>query len=109
MPLKLFCFSLKKIIGTIVFCGRQGLALRGKEDSGPLKDEDASKRNPGNFRALLLARMEYDLELKSYMESASLNAQYTSPRIQNELITLCGGYVKVGPPPMPRSAILCRT
>ena len=43
--------KLTSIIKTVIFCGRQELALRGKDDSGSvLQQSDAA--NDGNFRSL---------------------------------------------------------
>nr|XP_042901337.1 uncharacterized protein LOC122269951 [Parasteatoda tepidariorum] len=43
---------LVPIVETLIFCGRQELALRGTKDSGPLNlDSDEPIINDGNFRA----------------------------------------------------------
>ena len=47
-----------------------------------------------NFVALLEFRSECDEALKSHLESSSANARYTSHRIQNELIDLCGNQLQ---------------
>ncbi|CAN7949378.1 unnamed protein product, partial [Ixodes hexagonus] len=44
--------KLMSIIEVILFCGRQGIALRGHRDVGPLTLEDPLE-NDGNFRALV--------------------------------------------------------
>ncbi|XP_022170907.1 uncharacterized protein LOC111034148 [Myzus persicae] len=41
------------IIETIILCGRQEIAFRGTNDSGPLSSKDVEpEQNDGNFRAL---------------------------------------------------------
>lgn len=69
---------LVSIIGAVIVCGRQNLALRGKT-------EDRS-----NFRALLNYRAEKDDLLREHIASAPKHATYMSPEIQNEFIFLCG-------------------
>jgi len=44
--------KLVPIIETIIFCGRQEVALRGDNDSGPIFSCSADN-NDGNFRSLL--------------------------------------------------------
>ena len=63
---------------TLILCGRQNLAIRGK-------DEENS-----NFMELLNFRAETDKELEEHLANAPANARYTSHRNQNELIQICG-------------------
>ncbi|CAN7945746.1 unnamed protein product, partial [Ixodes hexagonus] len=44
--------KLMSIIEVVLFCGRQGIALRGHRDAGPLTLQDPLE-NDGNFRALV--------------------------------------------------------
>ena len=81
--------ALLPIVKTVLFCGRQGLALRGHDESGDIVTHN--NHNDGNFRALLRFRIDAgDAELCSHLNAAARNAQYTSPSIQNELI-ICAG------------------
>lgn len=48
---------MRSIIETILFCGRQEIALRGHQDSGLLQLEEPTE-NDGNFRALLCFRAQ---------------------------------------------------
>ncbi|XP_060133298.1 52 kDa repressor of the inhibitor of the protein kinase-like [Zootoca vivipara] len=74
---------LSSIISCIIFCGTHDLPLRGKEG-----DE-------GVFFDLLNLRIDCgDEKLKSHLEKCQKNAIYTSPKIQNEIIKLCGQVVK---------------
>lgn len=48
--------KIQPIIKTIILCGRQGIALRGHRDSGPIDLQHST--NDGNFRTLLRFRVE---------------------------------------------------
>ena len=86
--------KLKSIAATIIFCGRQALALRGHRDDGPvLLSETMIGR--GNFQALLQFRIDAgDEVLKHHLETADRNAVYTSKEVQNEMITICGDIIR---------------
>lgn len=78
------------IIETIIFCGRQELPYRGHKDYGRLSLNEP-ENNDGNFRAVLRFRARSgDDILKSHILSSSTEQMYTSPLIQNEIITLIG-------------------
>ncbi|XP_067324481.1 52 kDa repressor of the inhibitor of the protein kinase-like [Anolis sagrei] len=82
--------KLLPIVETIVLCGQQELALRGNNDSGPITCDEPLDKD-GNFRALLRFHARSgDNNLKGHLETAALNAQYTTPQIQDELIEICG-------------------
>lgn len=49
--------KLCSVVETILFCGRQEIALRGKVDSGQVMEQDIGV-NDGNFCALLRFRAE---------------------------------------------------
>ena len=74
---------LKSLVECILFCGRQGLALREHRD-----DYTASKvdHNRENFLELVAFRALNDNVLAEHLKDASKNAIYTSKTIQNELI-----------------------
>ena len=85
---------LKSIVETVIFCGRQGIALRGHRDDWK-HIEEAPQSNPGNFLALLRFRVESgDSVLAHHLASAGANALYTSKTTQNELIGICGGIIR---------------
>ena len=67
---------------TLILCGRQNLAIRGKDDEN------------SNFMELLNFRAETDKELEEHLANAPANARYTSHRIQNELIQICGDQIR---------------
>ena len=76
---------LHSIISCIIYCGRQNIALRGHVES------TAGEKNPGNFLALLKFRADAgDEVLVNHFNEASNRAKYTSPTIQNELISIIG-------------------
>ena len=92
--------KIKSIAQTIIFCGRQGIALRGHRDDWKHLAE-TPHANPGNFIALLRFRAESgDQVLADHLGTAPNNALYTSKTIQNEIIGICGSII--------RSAILGR-
>ena len=84
--------KLKSIAETVIFCGRQGIALRGHRDDWK-HVEESSEVNPGNFISLLYFRVQSgDQVLANHLQSGGhrRNALYTSKTIQNELIDICG-------------------
>lgn len=85
--------KLGPIIKTIIFCGRNGLPLRGHRDWGQISGTNESKEDnhhDGNFRQLLKFRIDAGDEiLKEHIESSANNALYMSPKKQNEIINAC--------------------
>ncbi|XP_044170439.1 zinc finger MYM-type protein 1-like [Acropora millepora] len=80
---------LHSIISCIVFCGRQNIALRGHVESTD------GENNAGNFLALLKFRADAgDEVLANHFSQATNRAKYTSPTIQNELISILGEQVR---------------
>lgn len=73
---------LGAIIDVIVLCGQQNIALRGH-----------SEKN-SNFLSLLQFRAKTDPVLASHLQNSDTRAKYTSPRIQNELIEICGNVLR---------------
>lgn len=87
---------MKCIAETVMFCGRQGIALRGHRDDWK-HIKDAPDENPGNFLALLQFRIQSgDTLLAEHLQSADQhrNALYTSKTIQNEVIDICGNIIR---------------
>ena len=77
--------KLKSILKTIIFCGRQMIPLRGH------REQPGVNINPGNFRALLDFRVDSgDTVLANHFKTGAQNSQYTSPQIQNDLISCTG-------------------
>ena len=82
--------ALKSIVECIIFCGKQGISFRGHRDD---YTADPST-NKGNFLALLEFRARTDATLQDFITNAPRNACYTSKTIQNDIIELCGNYVR---------------
>lgn len=91
---------LVPIIKSILFLGRQNIALRGHRDDGQLLSKNISSdfssynesiTNQGNFRELLKFRIDDgDKNLEHHLMSTSKNATYISYNIQNNLIQCIG-------------------
>lgn len=94
---------LKPIIESILFLGRQNIALRGHRDDGKLHCDSFSLTerieepliNEGNFRELLRYRVNSgDTQLENHLKNSSSNATYISKSTQNELIACCAEEIK---------------
>ena len=81
---------LVDMVEAILFCGRQGLALQGKNDDQTVADP---VKNRGNFLALLDLIAKYDNELKNHLAYGTRNQKCTSKTTQNELINIVGEYL----------------
>ena len=69
---------MTSIIGAVVLCGRQNIALRGKTEYR------------SNFKTILNYRAEKDDVLSVHLVTAPKHAKYLSPKVQNEFISLSG-------------------
>ena len=78
--------ALASIIRSLIFCGKQNIALGGHRES---QDSD---KNRGNFLALLadFRGQAGDEVLANHLRTCSRNATYASPTIQNDVITIIG-------------------
>lgn len=86
--------NLTPVITTVIWCGRQGVALRGHRDGGRIDLSREPVENEGNFKALLRLRAcNGDDSLKSHLEECGANATYTSWRTQNEIISACNSII----------------
>ena len=82
--------KLMSILKAIVFCGKQVISLRGHCEHG-----GGPNTNIGNFRALLEFRIDAgDSVLADHFKTVAQNAQYTSPQIQNDLISCTGERIR---------------
>ena len=85
---------LVPIIETILFFGRQELAFRGHRGESAKLNIAEPNENDGNFRAALRLRLRAgDSVLKEHLMSSGANAKYLSPKIQNEIINICGSMI----------------
>lgn len=73
---------LHAIVDTVILCGRQNLPLRGHEEER------------GNFVALLHYQADHNALLAEHLKKGDPRTKYTSNKIQNELIDICGNEIK---------------
>ena len=88
--------KLESIFKTVAFCGRQNIALRGHRDSiTDLEKDQLEAINHGNFWALLNFRVDAgDVVLEEHLAHSARNATYTSPSIQNQLISVLADQIR---------------
>ena len=79
------CKRFAAIIDCILLCGQQNIALRGHRDS----NSQVQVSNKGNFKAILQFRALGDQLHREHLVNGRMNGQYTSPRTQNEIISIC--------------------
>ena len=87
--------KLCSITEIIISCGWQNITLRGNCDSGSdMEGVQAASTNHGNFCALLNFRISAgDTILGDHFQGTARNATYTSPNIQNQLISILGEHI----------------
>lgn len=86
---------VESLFSIVMFCGKQGLPLRGHRDDCIVWDrEDTVNANQGNFLELVRFRAETDEVLRKHLANAPRNARYTSKTIQNDLINIIGGHIQ---------------
>ncbi|CAC5384165.1 unnamed protein product [Mytilus coruscus] len=73
---------LSQIIDVLILCGRQNIAIRGYT---PEKS---------NLMAILCHTAKQDEILKSHLDNQFAKFKFTSPDIQNEILTMCGEIVR---------------
>lgn len=78
---------IKSVAEALLFCSLQEIALRGH-------DESSSSINQGNFKALMSLIAKHDSIVRERLQHGPLNAQYTSPDIQNTLLRIMGDMVR---------------
>ena len=79
--------GLLAIIDTIIKLAMRGVALRGDWV------KKCGKEN-GNFIFFLNWKSEFDKNLNDHLQYSPGNAKFTSPRIQNEIISLCESIIR---------------
>ena len=81
--------GLLSIIDIVISLGLRGIPLRGHNWDKVEKEED------GNFTFFLKWKSNYDANLhERHLTNASKNSKYTSPQIQNEIISLCDAWTR---------------
>ena len=82
---------LRSIVSSVIFCGKQNIALRGHMESST----DNNSKNRGNFLALLDFRAEGGDEIiAKHLRECARNATYTSATIQNDIIAITMEYLR---------------
>ena len=81
--------KLIPIVGTVILCGRQNIALRGHRDDSQYYD--IANNNPGNFQDILqfLLCFGKNSVFEDHLQNAPKSATYRSKTIQNEIIAIC--------------------
>lgn len=75
--------ELGSILKTIIYCGTHDLSLRGKLSES------------GNFEDLLNFRVDSgDKILENHLKTHTGKSKYTSHRVQNDLISICGSIIQ---------------
>ena len=80
---------LSTIIGAILTCGRQNIALRGHRDDSQYYIEDDTT-NPGNFIEIVKYGARCGNIMDEMFKDCPSNQTYRSKTIQNEIIEICG-------------------
>ena len=78
---------MTRVTDAIIYLTRQGLALRGD-------DENEELCNRGNFLELLSLLSTADSDFGEHFRTLPSNAKYTSPDIQNELISIAASQIR---------------
>ena len=88
--------TLASIIETVMFAGLQNISLRGHRDHGKILPSGIyPDENDGNFRQLLRFRIQAgDDKLKNHFRESGIRTQYTSPQIQNEILSVVSEKIK---------------
>ncbi|XP_060077094.1 zinc finger MYM-type protein 1-like [Ylistrum balloti] len=73
---------LREIIGVLILLARQNIAIRGHTD------------DRSNFMALLKKVAENNKTPRNHLDNPLAQVNYTSPKIQNELIEICGEMIR---------------
>ena len=82
---------LRSIVSSVIFCGKQNIALRGHMESSA----DKNCKNRGNCLALLDFRAEAGDEIiAKHLRECARNATYTSATIQNNIIEITMEYLR---------------
>ena len=70
------------ILDVILALGKRGFAFRGHWDK-------ITKTEDGNFPFFVKWKSQFDRDLEDHFQHAARNAKYTSPIVQNAIISLC--------------------
>ena len=81
--------QLRTIVGAIITCGRQNIALRGHRDDWKYYIDD-DETNPGNFIEILKYGANCGNLMDELFKDCPSNQTYCSKTIQNEILEICG-------------------
>ena len=86
--------KLAPIVGAVILCGRQNLALRGHRDDAQHYDD--GKSNPGNLQEILKYLECYGKNsvFDEHLSNAPKSSTYRSKTTQNEILAICGEMIK---------------
>ena len=86
--------KMKIIVGGIIFCGRQNIALRGHRDDSAFLENEAN--NPGNLQALFsfLSKYGNNKVFDDFLANAPKTATSRSKTTQNQIISFCGDFIR---------------
>ena len=85
----------RDVIETVMTLAQQEVSLRGHRDHGPLDLESIpGPGKEGNLKAFLRYRALGDKQLYENIQNAPKNMTLTSPKIQNQIIQVCGDAIK---------------
>ena len=74
--------GILSIIDVILALGKRGIAFRGNWDK-------ITKTEDGDFSFFVKWKSQFDRDLEDHIQHAARNAKYTSPIVQNAIISLC--------------------
>ena len=74
--------GILSIIDVLIALGKRGIAFRGNWDK-------ITKTEDGNFSFFVNWKSQFDGDLREHLHKAARNAKYTSPVVQNTIISLC--------------------
>ena len=74
--------GILSIIDVVIALGKRGIAFRGNWDK-------ITKTEDGNFSVFVNWKSQFDGDLREHLHKAARNAKYTSPVVQNTIISLC--------------------
>lgn len=77
----------------IILCGQRNIPLRGHRETNDIGEDP--DENDGNFRGLVRLVADCgDEKLSDHLRNAPKNAVYTSPSIQNEIISVIAEFIR---------------
>ena len=86
---------IESLFRIVILLGKQGLEFSGhRDDKIVWMEQSDQEENQENFIEMVRFRAETDHVLRTHLDRAPRNAQYTSKTIQNQLILIIGNYIR---------------